>query len=313
MGARSMIRTRWAAVGAALAVSVGAGGVGLLHATSPDGAAAFVPITPCRLFDTRADSQVGGRGAALQPGETFTLAATGAQGNCNLPGEATGVVLNVTAVGATLPTFLTIWPAGEPQPTASALNPAPGTPPAPNAVTTDFGNGAFSVFNKQGTVDVLGDVVGYYTDHSHDDRYYPRTDTYSRAEVEALVATSSVGSYLVETNVGASPTVMTQIGPLTYRLSCVANAGSTEYTVEITSDVGPWYVDDVEHPAGFVYEATAGATPDGDPAYNYWFASVFVPSAGIVVADDGYRNVVFTEYPGADCRAAGSILPIVAE
>lgn len=299
----SMIRTRWAALGAATAISVGAGGVGLIHATTPEGAAAFVPITPCRLFDTRPDSQVGARGTPLGGGETFTITATGAQGNCTLPGDATGVVLNVTAVGATLPTFLTVWPAGEPQPKASALNPAPGAAPTPNAVTTDLGGGAFSVFNKQGDVHALADVVGYYTDHAHDDRYY------TRAEIDARLG-GGLGTYSVETNVGAAPVVMTQVGPVTYRLSCVANAGNTDYKVEITSDVGPWYIDDVEHPAGFVYEATAGATPDGTPDYNYWFASVFVPSAGVVVADDGYRNVVLTEYPGADCRAAGSILPI---
>ena len=111
---------------------------------------------------------------------------------------------------------------------------------------------------------------------------------------------------------GAAPVELATFGPLTYRLVCTDNSGSTEYRIEITSSVGPWYTDSTEHPAGFVYAAAVGATNDGVPDYNYWAAPVFVPSAGIVVADEGYRNIVMTEYPGADCRAAGSIVPIDA-
>ncbi len=174
-----MIRTRWAAVGAALAVSLGAGGAGLIDATSPDGAATFVPITPCRLFDTRpAPNSVGGRTSPLGPDETYTVAGRGTVGNCVLPDAATGLALNVTAVGATQATFLTLFPAGADRPAASHLNPAPGTAPAPNSVTVGLSPaGQFSVFNRFGSVHALADVVGYYTDHHHDDRYYTKAQT----------------------------------------------------------------------------------------------------------------------------------------
>jgi hypothetical protein len=180
----SMIRTRWAALGAAVAVSLGAGGVSLISATSPGGAAAFVPITPCRLFDTRpAPHTVGGRTSPLGPDETYDVAARGTQGNCALPTSAVGIVLNVTAVDATQATFLTLFPSGADRPTASHLNPSPGAPPAPNAVTVDLSDaGEFSVFNRFGSVHVLADVVGYYTDHHHDDRYY------TQAQADATVA-----------------------------------------------------------------------------------------------------------------------------
>jgi hypothetical protein len=170
----TMIRTRWAAIGAAVAVSLGAGGVGLIHATSPSGAAAFVPITPCRLMDTRPAFQVGSRGTPLGPGETYSVAGTGTVGQCTIPAGATGLQLNVTAVNASLLTYLTLWPAGQTRPTASSLNPAPGQPPTPNAVTASLGGGQFSIYNLQGTVDVIADVVGYYTNHNHDDRYYTK-------------------------------------------------------------------------------------------------------------------------------------------
>ena len=181
----SMIRTSWAAIGAAVAVSRGGGGAGFLHATAPAGAAAFVAITPCRLVDTRpAPQTVGTRTTPLGPDETYAIAARGAQGNCALPGTAVGLVLNVTAVAATQATFLTLFPTGVTRPIASHVNPVPGAPPAPNAVTVDLSDdGRFAIFNRFGSVHVIADVVGYYTDHHHDDRYY------TEAEVDALIAT----------------------------------------------------------------------------------------------------------------------------
>ncbi len=79
------------------------------------------------------------------------------------------------------------------------LNPAPGQPPTPNAVEVDVNSlGQFNVFNGFGTVDVIIDVVGYYEDHNHDDRYYTEAEvdaalaakanaatTYTRAEIDA--------------------------------------------------------------------------------------------------------------------------------
>jgi hypothetical protein len=42
-------------------------------------------------------------------------------------------------------------------------------------VTTGLsGFGEFDIFNEQGTVHVLIDVVGFYADHNHDDRYYDK-------------------------------------------------------------------------------------------------------------------------------------------
>jgi len=174
----SSIRTRWAALGAAVAITLGAGGIGLASATSPAEAVTFVPITPCRVIDTRpAPDTVGTKSSPLGPGETHTVDTHGDNGDCTgIPSDATAVSLNVTALGATLPTFLTIWATGETQPVASSLNPAPGQPPTPNAVTTNVNtDGEFNIFNLAGNVHVLADVNGYYVDHHHDDRYYTKS------------------------------------------------------------------------------------------------------------------------------------------
>ncbi|MFN3255642.1 MAG: hypothetical protein ACE37B_08095 [Ilumatobacter sp.] len=181
-------RSRWAAIGAAVAVTLGAGGgFGLANAVQDSGErSTYVPISPCRLIDTRASNQVGPRSSALGPNETYTIEARGQQGQCtaaDLPDDANALVLNVTALGATSQTFLTFWPAGD-QPEAASLNPSPGAPPIPNAVTTQLDDdGNFRVFNERGSVNVVIDVSGYYADHNHDDRYPLKTDVYTKSEV----------------------------------------------------------------------------------------------------------------------------------
>ena len=179
----SIVRTRWAAIGAAVAVTLGAGGVGIVSATQPADAVAFVPITPCRVMDTRVEFNVGPKSSPVGPGEVYTVnTTTGDTGNCTgIPTTATGVSMNVTALDASVPTFLTVWATGDTQPEASSLNPVPGSPPAPNAVTTGINaTGQFNIFNLQGNVHVIADINGYYTDHHHDDRYYTETESDGR-------------------------------------------------------------------------------------------------------------------------------------
>jgi hypothetical protein len=204
----SMLRTRWAAIGAAVAVTLGAGGLGITYATSPAGAAAYVPITPCRLADTRpAPDNVGPRNTPIVAGSSLTVLAHGENGNCRaatgnaIPATATGLQLNVTGIGATTPTFVTVWPTGAAQPVTSNLNLVPGAPPTPNAVTTGLSlDGKFDIANGIGSVNVIVDVVGYYTDHNHDDRYLPAITvlSYSGSNTEA----SPVGTYELIRTVG---------------------------------------------------------------------------------------------------------------
>ncbi len=155
-------RSRWAAFGAAVAVAVGAGGI--LTASASTGAqSAFVPISPCRLVDTRPDQLVGLRGTPLGPDETHTVTATGLSGNCTIPAEATALVMNVVAVAPTASSYLTVFPGGEPRPLASSLNVVAGQPPTPNGVTAKLGaGGGLSFYNLAGSVHLVVDVAGYY-------------------------------------------------------------------------------------------------------------------------------------------------------
>lgn len=163
------LRTKWAATGAAVAVTLGAGGIGIARAAVDSGPMPiYQAIEPCRLADTRADSTVGQRNTPLGAAETHTFAGWGVTGGCELPDATSALQLNVTAIGATLPTFIAVFPAGSEVPTASNLNPTPGAPPTPNSVTATLADdGTFSVYNLQGSVDVVIDVVGYFEDHVH--------------------------------------------------------------------------------------------------------------------------------------------------
>lgn len=178
----SVLRTRWAAIGAAVAVSLGAGGVGLSQATTSSGEMPiYVPIEPCRLADTRPDFQVGPRSTPIGASETYTLSGWGTIGECSLPTATTGLSLNVTAVDASKATYLTFFPADASPPNAANLNPTPGQPPTPNAVNVDLdGSGEFSVYNRFGTVHVVIDVQGYYDHHNHDNRYYTENEADGR-------------------------------------------------------------------------------------------------------------------------------------
>lgn len=123
----------------------------------------FVPLAACRLIDTRPLPERVGPFDTFGPGETKTVVAHGTNGKCTVPTIATGLSLNVTALHATTLTYLTFWDEGT-RPKASSLNPAPGQPPTPNAVNVPLSDtGTFQVYNDVGTVNVIIDVTGYYT------------------------------------------------------------------------------------------------------------------------------------------------------
>ena len=124
----------------------------------------YVPTVACRLFDSRpAPDTVGPRSTPLGADDTMTVQVTGANGNCAVPVEATAVAVNVIPVGPTARTAITLYPAGTRRPAAANLTIGAGGTPSPNlaivAVSTD---GAIDIHNVAGTVDVLGDVVGYF-------------------------------------------------------------------------------------------------------------------------------------------------------
>ena len=97
---RPLGSSRWWLVAAVALVAVG-GGVLRLSAAGSDGSSSFVPITPCRLMDTRAGAVIGPRHTAIGAGETYSPMVLGHNGNCTIPVTATAVSMNVTFANPT--------------------------------------------------------------------------------------------------------------------------------------------------------------------------------------------------------------------
>jgi glycine rich protein len=121
---------------------------------------------PVRICDTRPGNPSKLTGGATQcdaqpvgSGKTLTVSVTGLAG---VPSGAKAVVVNLTAVSPTVPTYLTVYPAA-PIPFVSDLNPVAGEVRANLAVATLSSNGTISIFNDAGSVNVVVDVLGWYS------------------------------------------------------------------------------------------------------------------------------------------------------
>lgn len=111
----------------------------------------FTPVTPFRLLDTRSTT-------ALGPTETRTVPIAGVGA---VPADATGVVMNVTAVLPTGSGYLTVFP-GPDKPGNSTVN-FPARRNVANLAEVKLGSdGAIRVFNSAGTTNIIFDVVGFY-------------------------------------------------------------------------------------------------------------------------------------------------------
>ncbi|MEO1056461.1 MAG: hypothetical protein AAFY28_06040 [Actinomycetota bacterium] len=162
----------WLCTGAALAAAITVSGAATWSADAApsDEEATYVATSGCRVFDYRpAPDQVGPRPQPLAAGEVYTQQITGGVGDCvgtlSIPDDAVAVAMNVTAVGATAQTNLRLFPADVTEvPTLSNLNVSAGQAPFPNKVDVALSpDGAIKLFNQNGSVSVLADIVGYYT------------------------------------------------------------------------------------------------------------------------------------------------------
>lgn len=251
-------RSRWAAIGAAIAVSVGAGGALTTWAgTSGAQPTVFVPMTPCRLLDTRpAPDNVGTRDTALGSTEVFATAGRGTVGNCTIPAEATALSMNVAVINPTAASFLTVYPADAPRPVSANLNWVARQAPTPNAVTAGLSaDGRLALFNLAGTVDVAVDVVGYYapakqalTDVSSDVVDLGRTIETVTGQIGALqtaVSTLATPQEVLATGVSLPSNVTAQVSSAAGSVT-TTTAGrwwvSVTYGISATCSIGTNYI-----------------------------------------------------------------------
>ena len=118
---------------------------------SPSGASRLTPIGPTRVVDTR--SGVGG--VRLAAGQTLTVDLNGA-----VPAGSNAVAVNVTAVNAAVPGFLTVFPCSGAIPNTSTVN-FVGNEARPNNTIVGLSGGRICVFSDAAT-DVLVDLLGSF-------------------------------------------------------------------------------------------------------------------------------------------------------
>jgi uncharacterized repeat protein (TIGR03803 family) len=135
----------------------GTSGAGTVFEVTPP--TAFVPLSqPCRAVDTRPGS--GGGGPI--PSGTFQNFAISGEGGCATLPNAAVYSMNVTVVPGPTLGYLTIWPAGQVQPTVSTLNSVDGRVKANAAIVPAGDGGAVSIYVTD-TANVIVDVNGYFT------------------------------------------------------------------------------------------------------------------------------------------------------
>ncbi len=182
------MRARWCAIGAAVAVTIGAGGLGVAQAAISTGERPVtVTVAAERILDTRVDLGLAGKFAEYVPRDlqvTGSVAVASGGTETVVPVDAVGVIVNVTVIRPNRPGFLSLRPSGAVgPPTTSTVNFTEGSIEA-NSATVDLNDGKIQIWLSAiadaGRADVAIDVVGYTIDHDHDDRYY------TEAEVDDL-------------------------------------------------------------------------------------------------------------------------------
>lgn len=231
--------------------------------SNPFGMNQYHALSPSRLMDTRTTGQ------ALAAGGSLNLPVTSGQ----VPSTAAAVVLNVTVTNTSGPGFLTVYPTGNPRPTASNLNWAAGET-RPNLVTVPVGASGLVTFFASSRTDVIADLEGYFSSSSGSAGDYVPLAPGRLLDTRTASTTMSGGSTidLLVTGVGGVP-------------SAGAAAVALNVTVTDTSAVG------------FLTVYPTGAARPSASNLN-WVAGWTVPNRVIVPVGAGGK-VSFFNFAGA--------------
>ncbi len=127
----------------------------LASAQSPS---TYVPVTPCRLVDTRnASGPFGGPTFGLATARSFPVPSS----PCGIPANASAYSLNLTVIPQGPLYYATVWPTGAPQPATSNINSYYGQVLANTVLVGAGTNGAISVYVSNVT-DIILDITGYF-------------------------------------------------------------------------------------------------------------------------------------------------------
>ncbi len=228
------------------------------HATSTT-AGRYVALSPVRITDTRSGSKYPNAGRTLGSAGTINVQIAGSG---EVPSDGvSAAVLNVTVVGPTTESSLTVFPEGTTRPVVVNLN-FNANETLANLVTVPLGNGGgVTIFNRSGSTDVVVDLEGYYTTSPESIGLYNPVDPFR-----------VLGSLATGFTVGAgesTPVAVTGVGGVPIDVSAiVAN-------VTVAGSTGPGYLT--------VFPAPDSGPPSPPLASNVSFATGQIISNRVIV------------------------------
>ena len=245
--------------------------------TAPVAGLRFVPVTPCRLADTRGRTDAFG-GPALPGGFVRSFAVP--QGGCGIPATAQAYALNVTAVPRGRLSYLTLWPGGQAQPLVSTLNSWDGTVVANAAIVPAGADGSVSVFVTDPT-DVILDIDGYFDPPGVSDSYAFYSATPCRvADTRRAVGTFG-GPALSARQVRDFPIPSS---------SCGIPASARAYSLNVTAIPDP-----AVSYLGYLTAWPAGQAQPNVSTLNSWTGEVVANAAIVPAGTDGSISVFATD------------------
>ena len=246
----------------------------------------FVPVTPCRIADTRNAS--GSFGGPFVSGG-FTRGFSVPASACLIPSTAQAFSLNVTVVPHGSLGFLTMFPCGEPLPLSSTLNSIDGRVKAGAAIIPTGISGGVCAFSSNDT-DIVLDINGYFvspTVNASALQFFPVTPC-------RLVDTRNAPAPLGGPSLVANATRTFPIRSSPCSVPAVAQAYSLNYTSVPQGPLGfltTWPADQSQPLVSTLNAPTGVVTANAAivPAAANGDVSVFVTNNSDLVIDiDGY-------------------------
>jgi hypothetical protein len=166
---------------------------------------------PIRVLDTRQNSGQQGAGQTLGPDQQLTFfpsTSTFAPSLTLVPTNATAVVLNLTEADSTAASFLTAWATGVAQPLASNVNFLAGQTIA-NRVIVPYNpiTKTISVYNWDGSTDVVADLDGYFADPGFGVEPTLCSPTTGAVDQTTLSFTAATGTFTLSWNGNTTGTI----------------------------------------------------------------------------------------------------------
>jgi hypothetical protein len=255
------------------------------YTNDQSGAAWFPVAPPRRAFDTRADSHYHvGPLVTLQHAARQTVALWGIGG---VPGGATAITGNLTAVNETAPGYVTASPAGSlgsgcPTPT-STLNFPTGDTRA-NGVTVGLTQGRLDLIYcavSGARADIILDITGYFTDEMPGATYHPMSEPTRVMPATAIRSQSKITEYITWPK-GVTPAIPEQATAVTGNVT-IARTGHTL--------------------AGYVTVAPGHSLAEGTPPSSSTinFPALDIRANGVTVglSEDGALDFVYWAGAGA--------------